>query len=211
MMNQTISTINLAELLHELGDIDADRIVWDIEPGTATIDDMRDDTFPMCELIDGTIVRKAMGKEESLFATFLSHLMASIIIPNHLGSLTGESALVRLLPKTARAPDIAFTSRLRYPGPERDKQAITPMIPNLAVEVLSESNRAGEMKRKRTIYFNAGVELVWQVDIRKQIIDIYTDAETFTRLTLNDTLDGGTVLPGFSVKLDELFATFDDM
>ena len=210
-MNNASSTINLAELLHELGDIDADRIIWDIQPGSATIDDMRDDAFPMCELIDGTIVRKAMGREESIFAFWLGTLMNNHIVPNRLGTLTGPDVLVRLFPTTLRAADIAFTSRTQYINDKRERAAIGTVIPNLIVEIHSESNRAGEIRRKRIEYFKAGVELVWEIDPRKQIVIVFTDVDRSDTLTVADTLDGGTVLPGFSVKLDKLFATYDDM
>ena len=208
-MNQTISTINLAELLHELGDIDEDRIVWDIEPGTATIDDMQDDAFPMCELIDGTIVRKAMGKEESIFALCLGSYFIEYIRLTNGGQLSGEAALVRLFPQTTRAADLAFTSRARLDTQPNDRSAIATLIPNLMVEILSISNRPGEIKRKRTQYFQAGVELVWQIDPRRQIVDVFTDVDTSTRFTVSDTLDGGSILPNFSIVLADLFSLYE--
>ena len=209
-MPNTSSTINLAELLHELGDIDADRIIWAIEPGSATIDDMRDDAFPMCELIDGTIVRKSMGKEESIFALWISSYFIQYIRVTNAGYLAGESTLVQLFPQTTRAADLAYTSLSRCEGGRRDKEAIATVIPNLMVEVLSQSNRPGEMRRKRTEYFRADVEQVWQIDPRKKSVEVFTDVDVSTNLTERDMLDGGTILPGFQIDLAELFSSYEE-
>ena len=72
--------------------------------------------------------------------------------------------------------------------------------------MLSPGNTRAEMLRKREEYFLAGVLLVWEVDPRTFTIDVYTAPETKTTLTEADTLDGGEVLPGFSVAVSLIFA-----
>jgi Uma2 family endonuclease len=62
------------------------------------------------------------------------------------------------------------------------------------------------MERKRKEYFFAGVELVWEVDPYQRTVSVYTAPDTVTILTERDTLDGGEVLPGFSLRLANLFA-----
>ena len=210
MSNHT-STIDVAELLHELGDIDEDRIVWDIEPGTATIDDMQDDAFPMCELIDGTIVRKAMGKEESIFTMWLGGYFTTYLRTHPIGHISGPDALVQLFPKTARAADIAFTSRLQYIDGVREKSAVATIVPVFMVEVHSLSNRAGAIRRKRIEYFQAGVLLVWEIDPRRHTIEVFTAIDETVTLTTNDTIDAGSIMPGFTIELLELFSSYDGL
>ena len=84
---------------------------------------------------------------------------------------------------------------------------IPDLYPDLAVEVLSESNTPEEMERKLREYFLAGVRLVWMIDPRKRAAEIYTtpDAPSGT-LDESQALDGGKVLPGFTLPLAELFA-----
>jgi Uma2 family endonuclease len=62
------------------------------------------------------------------------------------------------------------------------------------------------MLRKRKEYFLAGTSLVWEIDPRRREIDVYTDPETCTTLTEDETLTGGSVLPGFTVRVAEVFA-----
>jgi len=69
-----------------------------------------------------------------------------------------------------------------------------------------ESNTKAEMNRKRQEYFQAGVRLVWEIDPDARTVAVYTGPEQCTTLTQDQTLDGGDVLPGFTLSLRELFA-----
>ena len=82
-------------------------------------------------------------------------------------------------------------------------------VPDLVVETLSRSNTPREMQRKRAEYFQAGVRLVWIVDHPTRTIHVYTGPEDRVELTVDDTLDGGEVLPGFEVAVKEIFAELD--
>jgi Uma2 family endonuclease len=61
------------------------------------------------------------------------------------------------------------------------------------------------MAQKLKEYFEKGVRLVWYVRPKIRVVDVYTAADRFTRLTASLRLDGGDVLPGFSVSVAELF------
>ena len=61
------------------------------------------------------------------------------------------------------------------------------------------------MTRKLGEYFRAGVQVVWIVDRRKRTVHVYTAVDKSVVLTEDDTLDGGAVLPGFKLRLTELF------
>jgi Uma2 family endonuclease len=85
-------------------------------------------------------------------------------------------------------------------------EAIASAVPDLAVEVLSPSNRAGEIKLKLSEYFKAGVRLAWVIDPRQRTVKVHTSPKDATELSENDVLDGGAVLPGFRLALKDLFA-----
>ena len=72
--------------------------------------------------------------------------------------------MVWLFRGLVRIPDVAFTSWERLPGRRVPPEPIPELAPDLAVEVLSQSNTEAEMTRKRGEYFAAGVRLVWLVD-----------------------------------------------
>ena len=104
-----------------------------------------------------------------------------------------------------RIPDVSFISWERVPGGEIPKQPVPLLVPDLAVEVLSRGNTPKEMDEKLQEYFEKGVRLVWFVRPRSRVVNVYTAPDHFTRLTASMRLDGGDVLPGFSVQVGELF------
>ena len=103
-------------------------------------------------------------------------------------------------------PDVAFISWDRFPDQKRPREAILPVPPDLAVEVLSPSNTKAELSRKLRDYFDAGTRLVWYLDPPTRQMRVYTSPEECVIVDENGTVDGGDVLPGFSLSLGELFA-----
>ncbi|CAA9544253.1 MAG: hypothetical protein AVDCRST_MAG59-1127 [uncultured Thermomicrobiales bacterium] len=106
-------------------------------------------------------------------------------------------------PDTVLGPDVSFVRADRLPVD--DRPAFPTMAPDLAVEILSPFNRAGEMARKLVIYLAAGVPLVWFIDKRTRSVAVHTSTGA-ALLTEGDTLDGGDVLPGFAIPVADLFA-----
>jgi Uma2 family endonuclease len=88
-------------------------------------------------------------------------------------------------------------------------EPIPGLAPDLVVEVLSESNTEGEMARKRREYFTAGVRIVWLIDPEGRTVEVFVSEDQSTVLDEGQTLDGGNVLPGFTLLLGELFAELD--
>jgi Uma2 family endonuclease len=75
--------------------------------------------------------------------------------------------------------------------------------------VLSASNTPREMRRKLGEYFDAGVRLVWMVDPETQTVAVHTAANDFKLFERSETIDGGSVLPGFVLPLEDLFSELD--
>ncbi|MBV9125846.1 MAG: Uma2 family endonuclease [Planctomycetes bacterium] len=204
--------ITLADLLDRLGGIPLHRIRIHPSPGTATVQDVLDleqREGKLFELVEGVLVEKAVGFIESGLAGFLLGVLNAFVLPRNLGIVTGEAGTVELMPGLVRIPDVAFTRWERLPGRRYPTAPIPRLAPNLAVEVLSQSNTPGEMAAKRQDYFTAGVELVWEIDPDLRTVAVYTSTTQVTSLTAADTLEGGSVLPGFTLPLQELFAELD--
>ena len=108
-----------------------------------------------------------------------------------------------------RIPDVAFISWQRLPGRRVPTEPIPDLAPDLAVEVLSESNTEGEMARKRHEYFDAGVRLVWVVDPVSRTVAVYHTPDQAAVLQETQTLEGGDVLPGYVLPLKDLFDELD--
>jgi Uma2 family endonuclease len=202
----------LADLLEQLGQIPPSRIRMVPLPGTATEEDVikaEGHTGRICELIDGVLVEKAMGYLESLLAVAIIEVLRKFVRTRKLGIVLGEAGTLRILPQQVRIPDVCFIRWERFPGGRLPKVAIPAVAPDLAVEILSEGNTAGEMERKLRDYFAAGVRLVWYIDPRSRTARAYTAPDKCQELTDQGTLSGGDVLPGFELSLADLFAEID--
>jgi Uma2 family endonuclease len=200
------------ELLHQLGDIPASRVRINPSPGYATEQDVIDvhaNERRLCELVDGTLVEKPMGYRESMIAGALIAFLRAFVIPRNLGIVTGESGMMKLFAGLVRIPDVAFASWGRLPGGKVPSEPVPLLAPDLAIEILSPSNTHQEMARKRREYFSAGVRLVWIIDLDARIASIFTAPEHPVIVKESESIDGGSVLPGFALPLRELFAELD--
>ena len=200
---------NAAEWLRALGGVPLERIIFDPWPGTATEADLlrlveRDKR--LCELIDGTLVEKPVGYLESFIAGLILTQLNQFVIPRGLGIVTGEAGMMRLTGGRIRMPDVAFVSFERLPDRRVPTQPVPSLTPDLAVEVLSESNTAAEIDQKLSEYFQSGTRLAWVIDPRARTAAVYhAPGEPARTLSEADALDGEQVLPGFALHVADLF------
>ena len=108
-------------------------------------------------------------------------------------------------PDTVRGPDVFYVRPARIPAggiPE----AFWEFAPDLAVEVVSPTETAEEIREKVRDYLAAGTPLVWVIYPRAQEIVVHTSDGIARTLGVADTLGAPDVLPGFSCVVSELFA-----
>lgn len=202
------SVRTLADLLHDLGDIPAERVLLTPPPGTATEKDVleADAKFDrLCELVDGTLVEKAMGFRESREAGVLFSILDTHTEKTDEGIVNGESGTMRIMPNLVRIPDVSFVAWDRLPNRELPKEPIPDLVPNLAVECLSESNTPKEMERKLGEYFKAGVEQVWFVDGEARTFEIFTGPTTSQVFSGKQTIKTGKLFPGLKLSVEAFF------
>ena len=195
----------MSDLQHHLDDIPIDRIRLFPWPGTAAIDDVIEAGKPTCELVDGPLVDKPAGFRESWIASRLSTWILNYLDEHPEGIVAGEGGTVQLLPNQVRAPDAAYYSRDRLPGGRIPEDPVPSIYPDLAIEVLSKGNTTREMSRKRNEYFQAGVQLVWEIDPRSKTVIVYRSSDDSMTLSESDTLTGDPVFTGFFVPVQDLF------
>jgi Uma2 family endonuclease len=208
----TAEPINLEDLVDRLGGIALSRILAQPAPGIATEADLMEATRRyggLYELVDGVLVEKGMGFGESLLAGALIQMLRNFVIPRNLGVVSGPDGTIRLFSGLTRIPDVTFASWDRFPDRRIPEVPIPLLAPDLVIEVLSESNTRAEMERKRSEYFAAGVNLIWEFDPRARVVMVYALDGSISRLDASQSLDGGSVLPGFTLKIGEVFAELD--
>jgi Uma2 family endonuclease len=170
-----------------------------------------EDLLALPESEQGELIRGAL---QPMSPTGLDHfLLTGRLIgelhrwaaPRRAGPVGGELGfIVGRNPDTVLAPDVAFIAADRVPP--RGAPGFLPIAPDLAVEVLSPSNSASDILDKVRMYLDFGVRLVWIVDPATSTLTEYAPDGAARWLTAADTLDGGDVLPGFSLDLGALFA-----
>jgi Uma2 family endonuclease len=97
------------------------------------------------------------------------------------------------------APDFAYKQTPmseEYPDPDP---------PIWAVEIISPTDKAADIRDKREIYRRAGI-LLWEVYLRSRSVDVYVPGQALKAYSMNDILNGADVLPGFELAVADLFA-----
>ena len=200
---------DLPELLDRLGGVDPGRVWMTPAPGTATAEDAEffHDRGYLVELIDGTLVEKAMSDWTGYLAGLIVTRLNNFVLDRSLGVCHTADGFFHFGP-LLRAPDASFTPKTRRRGPLL-RRGYSDVPPALVVEVISPRNTRAEMARKRGTYFSHDVLLVWEFDedAAGPLVRIYEgpDGPSAT-LRPGETLTGGAVLPGFRAAVDELFA-----
>jgi Uma2 family endonuclease len=205
----TSTPLTVVELGDLFGPIPAWRIRSQPAPGTATEQDVIDIDARrehLCELVEGVLVEKTVGYDESCLAVEIARLIGNFVKKHRLGRVSGEAGMMRLFPGLVRIPDVAFAAWNKFPTRKYTGKPLPDLVPDLVVEVLSEGNTEKEMSRKLDDYFDAGVHLVWFVEPRKRIVTVFTARDSRAVLREPDALTGGKVLPGFRLPLKKLFA-----
>ena len=131
----------------------------------------------------------------------LSVRLFNYLESNPIGEVLHSENLYALSPTTRRAPDVAII--LGDHSKELQSAKVIPIIPDIAVEILSPSETQRMIRRKMKQYFDAGVKEVWLINPETR------EAEIWKGPALSDAADADNLasplLPGFSLPLSDLF------
>jgi Uma2 family endonuclease len=205
----------LAAVLKHIPNVPHERICMNPLPGTATEQDAiesKDRLGFICELINGTLVRKTVGWYESAVAAEIIARLILFLRTHKLGKVSGADGPTQLKKGVLKYPDVAFFSweRLRK-SPISRSTAAAKVGPDLAIEVLSPGNTKAEMDEKLRDYFTAKVRMVWYIDSRTKTAQAWRSLRRREEIPADGELDGGDVLPGFRLDLADLFASVEEI
>lgn len=155
----------------------------------------------LLEYIGGEVVEVVSNNYVSVVAMIIGARLATFVYEHGLGLVTGANGGYcvsgeRYIPKAAY---ISITRQ-----PESSHDAYNPNAPDLAVEVISPSNTGKEIRIKVANYLSAGT-MMWVVDPDAKQVEVYVPGQPVRTLTVKDTLDGGDLLPGFTLAVKTIF------
>jgi len=160
------------------------------------------------ELSRGRLITMSpAGALHGMYGNLIAHFITLYVLPRKLGYVTAaETGYILDLPgkgATVRAPDVGFIRQDQLPNGMPETGYI-PAPPDLAIEIVSPNDAADEIEAKIQDYLAGGTRLIWYFYPKTRTLHVIT-ASGARRLSENDTLDGGDVLPGFTLALKDLF------
>ena len=169
--------------------------------------EMPDDGFRY-ELVRGELVKMPpAGHMSAFYEQNVGIELGAFVKANKLGRVYSASGGFRLEsdPDTVLAPDAAFVRQERVEA-IGDGDGYFPGPPDLAIEVISPSDRYTEVEAKVKEWFNAGTLMVLVVNPRNRTVRVHGSPTGSVLLTEEDTLDGGDVVPGWRLPVADIFA-----
>ena len=177
----------------------------------ATVEETLDDV--LYEVVDGQVVEKPpMAAYSGWLASYLLRVLGTFAFERQLGEVVTETLFrIDRDRNLQRRPDVAFVSTERWPRGQRIPfdAPFWDVVPDLAVEVNSPSNKERESLKKLREYFRAGVRRVWAVYPEVALIYVYASPTEVRILQRGDVLQDEELFPGFGLPLDSLFQDSD--
>src|SRR5262249_40357242 len=134
----------------------------------------------------------------------------NFVRPRKLGTVLGSDGMLRLAPGLVRVPDVSFLVRGKLSRKTHRNERVPSLAADLAVEVLSRKNTKAEIARKLDEYFRAGTRLAWVVDPKTETVRVRTAPTEWVVKRVGDVLDGGDLLPGFPLPVQDIFNVDND-
>jgi len=158
------------------------------------------------ELVRGRLVRepRPASLHGAISARLVTRLQEYVETRGRGVVLVGVGVVLARDPDTVRGPDVAYFAPERIPEARWGTVFWGP--PDLAIEILSPSNRAAEMGEKVAEYLEAGVRGVWLVDPSGPSVTVSLAGGVVQSVGPDGILDGDEVLPGFRMSLAALFS-----
>lgn len=155
------------------------------------------------ELVDGEIRVSPAGAPHGRVINLLVYEVVGHVRPRRLGEVLDSSTGVRMPSGNLRSPDMTFVSAARLP--HGLAEGFLDVVPDLVAEVLSPGDSEREILDKVGEYLSAGVRLIWVIDRLKRHAVVFRSLTEVDRVEADGFLEGGDVLPGFRLRLGNLF------
>ena len=167
-----------------------------------TSEEFLENDFEGYEYVKGELVPMAPPSMEHGEISSNVHLRLGLYVrENQLGRLYIAETTFQLEDRFVK-PDVAFVSTARLP---ENRRKGSPVPPDLAVEIVSPTDKQYDVTEKAFAYLKAGTHLVWVIEPVAKTVMVYRSETDFTLLTCEDTLTGEDVVEGFACPVAQLF------
>jgi len=160
-----------------------------------------------CELVRGKIIRyMPTGAIHGIVSARIGQFLSNFVREHPLGIVFGAETgfYIFQTPDTVRAPDASFVGNEKL-AKHGISEKFFSGAPDLAVEVVSPSDKKTDIEDKINDYLTAGVSIIWVIYPKNRIVAVYRQSDVVSILRDEDELDGESVLPDFRLSLTELF------
>ena len=157
------------------------------------------------EYIAGEICEVPSNPLASQIAMLIGAMLTIFVRQHRLGHVTGSDSGY-MVGGDRYAPDVAFISIEKHPDTLPYNIGYLPMPPDLAVEVVSPSDEPRQRSIKITNYLAAGT-VVWMVYPLARELEVHAQGQRVRIYGVEDTLEGGDLLPGFEMAIKDIFPT----
>lgn len=146
------------------------------------------------------------GSEHSEIVMLVGFFLLQYVRERSAGIITGADGgfILSEDPPTVLVPDVAFVRAERLSA-EVDRSKILPFEPDLAIEIVSPTDRSTDVTNKTQIYLDHGTQQVWIVHPEHKLVTVHLPDGVARTYKEHDTIPGGDLLPGFELPVAEIF------
>ena len=172
------------------------------EPHTMTLEEFLENDIEGYEYVKGELVpMPPTSMEHGEISSNVSLHLSLHVFAHQLGRLYTAGTTFRIGDRVVK-PDVAFVSTDRLP---ENRRKGSPVPPDLAVEIVSPTDRHYDVTEKAFAYLKAGTRLVWVIEPVAKTVMVDRSETDFTLLIYEDTLTGEDVVEGFACPVAQLF------
>src|SRR5580692_4373747 len=169
---------------------------------------MPDDASVQIELDEGELITMPpAGESHGYMESDLVSELVHFVKKRKLGRVYAGDTGFRINDRTVLAPDVAFVRKERVAAVR--SKSFANGAPDLAVEIVSPSDGVRQYTRKVKQYLAAGCHTVWVVYPKREEVEVFDASGAERTSHSGDLLEAPELLPGFSVKVADLFSEPD--
>ena len=172
------------------------------DKNTITLEEFLENDLEGYEYVKGELVAMPPpSMEHGEISVNIIRYLDRHVYKHQLGRLYTAETTFQLDDRLVK-PDVAFVSTERLP---ENRRKGSPIPPDLAIEIVSPTDKQYDVTEKAFAYLKAGTRVVWVVEPIAKTVMVYRSETDFTLLTSEDTLTGEDVVPGFACPVAQLF------